>query len=154
MAIDTSCSSSLVAVHLACQSLAMRECSVALAGGVNVILTPEVSIGMSRSRALSVEGCCKTFDSRADGYIRGEGCGIVALKRLADAVTAGDNVNFWAVIRGSAVIRTGAAMGLRRRTGPRREAVILQALKKAGVAPAQISYVEAHGTGTPLEESD
>ena len=148
IAIDTACSSSLVAVHLACQSLRSGECNLALAGGVYLMLSPITTIAMSKLRALSPDGRCKTFDATADGYGRGEGCGMVALKRLSDAVANGDNI--LAVIRGSAVNQDGRSSGL---TVPNRRAqqeVICAALENAKVAPSDISYVEAHGTGTSL----
>ena len=105
LAVDTACSSSLVAVHLACQSLRARECRLALVGGVYLMLSPHTTIAMSKLRALSADGRCKTFDARADGYGRGEGCGVVVLKRLSDAQADGDNV--LALIRGSAVNQDG-----------------------------------------------
>lgn len=148
MAIDTACSSSLVAVHLACQSLRAGECQIALAGGVNLILSPEVSIAMSKLRALANDGRCKTFDVAADGYGRGEGCGIVVLKRLSDAVANGDNI--LATIRGSAINQDGRSSGLTVPNGLAQQAVVRTALTNAKVEPSQISYVEAHGTGTPL----
>lgn len=148
MALDTACSSSGVAIHLACQSLRNRECHLALAGGVNLILSPEISITSTKARTLSPDGRCKTFDSRANGYVRGEGCGIIVLKRLSEAMAEGDRI--LAVIRGSAVNQDGASSGL---TVPNKLAqaqVIRQALEKAGLKPNEIDYVEAHGTGTPL----
>ncbi|HSP79366.1 MAG TPA: beta-ketoacyl synthase N-terminal-like domain-containing protein, partial [Myxococcaceae bacterium] len=148
MAVDTACSSSLVSVHLACQSLRQRESHVALAGGVNVILSPEGSIYLSTLNALSADGRCKTFDASADGYGRGEGCGLLVLKRLTDAVADGDTV--LAVIRGSAVNQDGASNGLTAPNGQAQQAVIRAALERAGVKPHQVSYVEAHGTGTRL----
>jgi acyl transferase domain-containing protein/NADPH:quinone reductase-like Zn-dependent oxidoreductase/SAM-dependent methyltransferase/acyl carrier protein len=148
IAIDTACSSSLVTVHLACQSLRNGECNLALAGGVNLILSPENTIYSSRLRAMAADGRCKTFDARADGYVRGEGCGIVVLKRLSDAVEDGDAV--LAVIRGSAVNQDGRSQGLTAPNGPAQEAVIRKALAAAGVRPEDVGYVEAHGTGTPL----
>jgi microcystin synthetase protein McyG len=148
VSVDTACSASLVAVHLACQSLRTHECSLALAGGVNVILTPEVTIALSKSHMMAPDGRCKTFDARADGFVRGEGCGIVVLKRLPDALANGDNI--LAVIRGSAVNQDGRSSGLTAPNGKAQEAVIRQALTNAGVAPAEIGYVEAHGTGTAL----
>ncbi|NEO89217.1 MAG: polyketide synthase, partial [Moorea sp. SIO3G5] len=148
MAIDTACSSSLVAVHLACQSLQSRESNLALAGGVNLLLSPELTIIVSQAQMMATDGRCKTFDARANGYVRGEGCGIVVLKRLEDAIR--DNDNIIALIKGSAVNQDGRSNGLTAPNGPSQEAVIRQALANAGVAPAQINYVEAHGTGTPL----
>lgn len=147
-AIDTACSSSLVAVHRACQSLNAGESDLALAGGVNLILSPVNTIVFSQARMMAADGRCKTFDAAADGYVRGEGCGMVVLKRLADAVRDGDNV--LAVIRGSAINQDGHSNGLTAPNGPAQEQVIRQALKSAGVEPHQISYVEAHGTGTSL----
>jgi acyl transferase domain-containing protein len=148
MAIDTACSASLVAVHLAAQSLGNRECSVALAGGVSLALSPETPIILSRARMLSPDGRCKTFDASADGYGRGEGCGIVVLKRLSDALAARDRIA--AVIRGSAVNHDGRSSTLTAPNGPAQVAVIRRALAAAGLAPDAIDYVEAHGTGTPL----
>jgi acyl transferase domain-containing protein len=148
MAVDTACSSSLVAVHLACQSLRLGESSMALAGGVNMNLSPEETIALSKARAMAADGRCKVFDARADGYVRGEGCGIVILKRLADALRDGDSIR--ALIRGSAVNQDGLSNGLTAPNGNAQQAVIRQALESAGLAPAQISYVEAHGSGTPL----
>mgnify|MGYP001792724329 CR=1 FL=1 len=148
LAIDTACSSSLVAVHLACQSLRNRECDAALAGGVNRLLAPEFSINFSQARMLAPDGRCKTFDAAADGFARGEGGGVVVLKRLADAVAAGDPV--LALICGSAVNQDGRSGGLTVPNGPAQQAVIRQALAKARLQPNQISYIEAHGTGTSL----
>ena len=148
MAVDTACSSSLVAIHLACQSLRQRECDMALAGGVNVLLAPEFTINFSKARMLSPDGRCKTFAAAANGYVRSEGCGVVVLKRLSDAVAAGDAIV--AVIRGSAVNQDGASGGLTVPSGPSQEQVIRQALANARVDPAQVSYIEAHGTGTSL----
>ncbi len=148
MAVDTACSSSLVAVHLACQSLRAGECDMALAAGVNLILTPKGTILECRARMLSPEGHCKTFDAAADGYARGEGCGVVVLKRLSDAVAAGDNI--LAVVKGSAVNQDGRSSSLTVPNGPAQQAVIRKALQNAGLRPEQVSYVEAHGTGTAL----
>ena len=147
-AVDTACSSSLVALHQACQSLRLQECEMAVASGVQLILSPEVTIFLSRAKALSPTGSCKTFSARADGFIRGEGCGVLVLKRLSDAVRDGNNV--LAVVRGSAVNHGGASSGLTVPAAAAQEAVIRQALAGARVDPAAISYVEAHGTGTPL----
>jgi acyl transferase domain-containing protein/acyl carrier protein len=148
MAVDTACSSSLVAVHLACQSLHTGECRVALAGGVNVILTPQLTIAFSKAGMMAADGRCKTFDAAADGYVRGEGCGVVVLKRLADAIADGDQV--LAIVRGSAVNQDGLSNGLTAPNGRAQEAVIRAALARAGVSPHDISCIEAHGTGTPL----
>jgi acyl transferase domain-containing protein/SAM-dependent methyltransferase len=146
--VDTACSSSLVAVHLACQSLRAGECSLALAAGVSLILTPEASINFSKARMLAPDGRCKTFDAKADGYVRGEGCGVVLLKPLSAALADGNRV--LAVIRGSAVNQDGRSGGLTAPNGPAQEAVIRAALLAAGVAPHEVGYVEAHGTGTSL----
>lgn len=148
LTIDTACSSSLVAVHLACQSLRNNECRMALAGGVNLILAPDIYIALSHSRMLAPDGRCKTFDAAADGFARGEGCGVVVLKLLRDAVADGDRV--LAVIRGTAVNQDGPSSGLTAPNGPAQEAVIRAALANAGLAPAQVGYIEAHGTGTQL----
>jgi len=148
MSVDTACSSSLVAVHLACQSLQRRESSIALASGVNLMLSPEATIAFSKSRMMSSTGRCRTFDAGADGYVRGEGCGVVVLKRLSDARRDGDRV--LALIRGSAVNHDGPSGGITVPNGNAQEAVIREALQRAGVEPSQIGYVEAHGTGTPL----
>ena len=148
LAVDTACSSSLVAVHLACQSLRSGESSLALAGGVHVILAPETNVYLSRVEAVSKEGRCRTFDAAADGYGRGEGCGVVVLKRYADALADGDPI--LAVIRGSAVNHDGVSTGLTVPNGQAQEQVIRLALENAGTAPHEVSYVEAHGTGTLL----
>ena len=148
MSVDTACSSSLVGLHLACQSLRNRESSLALAAGVGLILAPEPSINFSKARMLAPDGRCKTFDAKADGYVRGEGCGVVVLKRFADALADGDRV--LALIRGSAVNQDGPSGGLTVPSGPSQEAVIRQAVAGSGLEPHQVSYVEAHGTGTPL----
>lgn len=148
LAIDTACSSSLVALHYACESLRSGESNLCLAGGVNAILSPEATITFSQARMMAADGRCKTFDDSADGYVRGEGCGIVILKRLSDAIRDGDNIR--AIIRGTAVNQDGLTNGITAPNGPSQQAVIRQALNRAGVAASEISYVEAHGTGTPL----
>ena len=148
LTIDTACSASLVTAHLACQSLRGRECDMALAGGVNMILLPDVNIYMSKARTMAADGRCKTFDAAADGYVRGEGCGVIVLKRLSDALADGDNI--LALIRGSSVKHDGRGGGYTVPNGGVQQEVIREALANAGVEPAAISYVEAHGTGTPL----
>lgn len=148
LSLDTSCSSSLLAIHLACQSLRQGESDLAVAGGVNLILAPDVSIGFCKLRALSEKGQCRTFDAEADGYVRGEGCGLVVLKRLSEALSSGDNI--LAVVRGSAANNDGQSNGLTAPNGLAQEQVIAQALENAGVQSSDIQYVEAHGTGTVL----
>lgn len=148
LAVDTACSSSLVAIHLACQSLRNGECDLALAGGVNALLNPEPFIMFQRWGMMAADGRCKTFDSAADGFVRAEGCGMLALKRLSDAQKDGDNI--LALIRGSAVNEDGKSSGLTVPNGPAQQAVIRAALAAAGLKPDQIDYVEAHGTGTSL----
>lgn len=148
IALDTACSSSLVAVHLASQSLLAGECEQALAGGVNLILNPELSVTFAQAQMLSGTGQCHSFDAAADGYVRSEGCGMVLLKRLDVAEAAGDPI--LAVIHGSAVNQDGRSNGLTAPNGQAQQAVIRQALAKAHIQPHQVSYIEAHGTGTPL----
>ena len=148
VSIDTACSSSLVAVHLACQSLRAKECRTALAGGVNLILSPDTFIMLSKARMMAADGRCKAFDAAADGFVRGEGCGIVALKRLADALSDGDRI--LALLSGSAVNQDGRSSGITAPNGPAQESVIREALSAAGVSPADVGYVETHGTGTAL----
>jgi natural product biosynthesis luciferase-like monooxygenase protein/amino acid adenylation domain-containing protein len=148
VAIDTACSSSLFAIHQACQSLRNGECDLALAGGVNVILAPELGVSLSQAHMLSADGRCKTFDADASGYVRSEGCGIVLLKPLADAQRDGDTV--LAIIRGSAVNQDGRSNGLTAPNGPSQEAVIRRALQHARVSPHEMSYVETHGSSTSL----
>ncbi|MEO7358796.1 MAG: beta-ketoacyl synthase N-terminal-like domain-containing protein, partial [Gemmatimonadaceae bacterium] len=148
VAVDTACSSSLVAAHLACQSLRSGECETALAAGVNVICAPETTLMLSRARMMAPDGRCKTFDARADGFVRGEGCGVLVLRRLSVAQAAGDRI--LALIRGSAVNQDGRSSGLTAPNGPAQEAVIRAALTNAGVGASSVTYVEAHGTGTSL----
>lgn len=148
MAIDTACSSSLVAVHEACQALRAGECDLALAGGVNVMLSPVASVLFSKWGMLATDGRVKAFDASADGFVRGEGCGMVALRRLSDAEADGDQI--LAVLPGSAVNSDGRSSGLTVPNGPAQQKVIQRALAMAGIAPAAVDYVEAHGTGTPL----
>ena len=148
LSVDTACSSSLVALHLAVRSLRSRESDAALVGGVNHILTPETTIAFSRSRMLSPTGQCRPFDALANGYVRGEGCGVVVLKRLSDAVAAGDRI--MAVVRGTAVNQDGRTSGITAPNSLSQQAVLRMALAEAGLTSRQISYLEAHGTGTPL----
>ena len=148
VAVDTACSSALVAVHQACQALHSGDCDLALAGGVNVLLSPVTVIAASRARMLSPVGRCKTFDASADGYVRSEGCGILVLKRLSDAVRDGDRV--CAVISSSAVNQDGASSGLTVPNGGAQQRLIATALDRAGLAGGDVDYLEAHGTGTPL----
>lgn len=148
MPVDTACSSSLVAVHLASQSLRAGECDVAIVGGVNLMVSPEGFIYSCRLRALSPDGHCKTFDAAADGYARGEGCGIIILKRLSDARAQRHHMH--AVIRGTAVNHDGPSGGLTVPNAAAQQAVIRDALANARARPEEISYVEVHGTGTAL----
>ncbi|MDO7688837.1 MAG: polyketide synthase, partial [Pirellulales bacterium] len=146
--IDTACSSALVAVHDAIQSLRRRECDAALAGGVNVCLSPDTFISLSKARMLSPTGACRPFDEAANGYVRGEGCGVVLLKRMADAIRDKDTI--LAVIRGSAVNHGGRTSGISAPNGAAQRAVIQAALNDGRVSPQEVQYIEAHGTGTPL----
>ena len=148
MPIDTACSSSLVALHYACQSLRSKECDMALTGGVNLLLSPEGNVFLSKAGALSPTGTCKTFDASADGFVRSEGCGVLVLKRLRDAMSDGSRV--MAVVRGSAVNHDGRTAGLSVPSGPAQEAVMRAALKDADVDAEEVSYLESHGTGTKL----
>ncbi|CCI31025.1 type I polyketide synthase [Microcystis sp. T1-4] len=148
MTVDTACSSSLVAVHMACQNLKNHESDLALAAGINLILTPDLTLALSQAQMMSPEGRCKTFDADADGYVRGEGCGVVVLKRLKDAMDDGDAI--YAVIRGSAINQDGRSNGITAPNGLAQQSIIREALAKAQIKPEQISYIEAHGTGTPL----
>ena len=148
MAVDTACSSALVAVHQACQALHSGDCDLALAGGVNVLLSPVTTIAASRARMLSPAGRCKTFDASADGYVRSEGCGILVLKRLSDAERDGDRI--CAVISGSGVNQDGASSGLTVPNGGAQQRLIGGVLAGAGLVGGDVDYLEAHGTGTPL----
>ena len=148
MAVDTACSSSLVAVHLASQSLKTGECDRAIVGGVNLMLSPELTQTFKLAGMMAQDGRCKTFDADADGYVRGEGCGVVVLKRLSDARQDGDRV--LAVIKGSALVQDGRSNGLTAPNGLSQQAVIRQALANADISPDLVSYVESHGTGTSL----
>ncbi|MGE5272067.1 MAG: amino acid adenylation domain-containing protein [Thiohalocapsa sp.] len=148
LAVDTACSSSLVATHLAVQALRNNECGLAVVAGVNLMLTPDITVNFCQGRMLSPDGHCKSFDASADGYVRGEGCGVLILKRLAEAEADGDRI--LAVIRGSAVNQDGRSAGLTAPNGLAQEVVIRRALANAGMRPEEIDYIEAHGTGTAL----
>ncbi|MEO8620329.1 MAG: type I polyketide synthase, partial [bacterium] len=148
IAIDTACSSSLVAIHVACQALRNDECSIALAGGVNAMLIPAYFIALSRLNMLSPVGQCRAFDADGKGYVRGEGAGLVALRKLSDAERDGDRI--YAVIRGSAVNQDGHTNGITVPSQASQEVVVREACRRAGVRPHEIAYVEAHGTGTPV----
>ncbi|WP_141592152.1 type I polyketide synthase [Myxococcus sp. AB056] len=148
MSIDTACSSSLVGLHVACQSLRNRECDLALSAGVNLMLMPDPTVALSSSRGLAPDGRCKTFDAAANGFVRAEGCVVLVLKRLSDALANGDEI--LSLVAGSAVNQDGASSGLMVPNGPAQERVIEQALASAGLKPSQVSFVEAHGTGTSL----
>ncbi|MFI8342705.1 polyketide synthase [Streptomyces sp. NPDC085639] len=148
MAVDTACSSSLVTVHLARQALRSGECDIAVAGGVNLVLSPHGTALAARTGALSPDGVCRPFDARANGFTRSEGCGIVVLKRLSDAVRDGDRVH--AVIHGSAVNHDGRASGFTAPNVLAQTRLVERALAEAGLGPADIGHVEAHGTGTAL----
>ena len=148
ISIDTACSSTLVTIHLAAHSLRQRESDIALAGGVNLVMTPISSVNMTMLNALAPDGRCKTFAANADGYGRGEGAGMVVLKRLGDARADGDRI--LAILHGSAVNHDGRSSGLTVPNQRSQEAVIRAALEAADLRPEDISYIEAHGTGTPL----
>ena len=148
VALDTACSSSLVGVHLAAQALRAGECDLALAGGATLILSERTTRAFVRLGLLSPTGRCHAFDPDADGFVRSEGCGIVVLKRLEDAVRDRDRV--LAVLRGSAVNQDGRSDGLAAPSAAAQEAVIREALDRAGVDPREVGMIEAHGTGTPV----
>ncbi|MGL5833514.1 MAG: type I polyketide synthase, partial [Waterburya sp.] len=148
LAVDTACSSSLVAVHLACQSIWTGESELALAGGVNMLLLPTIMVGFSKGGFMSSEGRCKSFDADADGYVRGEGAGLVLLKPLSQAEADGDDI--YGVILSSAVNQDGLSNGLAAPNPQAQEAVLREAYQKVGIDPAEVDYVEAHGTGTKV----
>ncbi len=148
LVLDTACSSSLVALHLACQSLRNGECDTALAGGVSLMLSQRVTRSFDRMGMLSESGRCRAFDADADGFVRGEGCGLVVLRRLADAVAGGDRI--LAVIRGSAVNQDGRSDGLAAPSPEAQRALLRLALDRSGTAPGEVGMIEAHGTGTPV----
>ncbi|MDQ2995392.1 MAG: polyketide synthase, partial [Pseudomonadota bacterium] len=147
-AIDTACSSSLVSLHNACSSLQNGECDLALGGGVNLTLMPDLTSALSSAKMLASDGHCKTFDKLADGYSRGEGCGVLILKRLSDALRDKDSV--LAVIKASAVRQDGASSGLTVPNGVAQAELMQTTLALANIAPNQVTYLEAHGTGTDL----
>lgn len=146
--LDTACSSSLVAAHLAVQSLRDKECDIAIAGGVNIVLEPEITIYFSTLNALSPEGRCKSFDNDANGFVRSEGCGVIILKRLSDAQKDGDNI--LAVIKGSAVNQDGRSNGFTAPNVSAQEKLLRKALENAQLAPEEVGFIEAHGTGTKI----
>ncbi|RZQ61535.1 acyltransferase domain-containing protein [Amycolatopsis suaedae] len=148
LAVDTACSASLVALHLACQSLRLGESTLALAGGVNILVSPGETVTLDLAGALAADGRSKAFDATADGYGRGEGCGVVVLKLLADAERDGDRV--LAVVRGSAVSQDGHTPGIMAPNGAAQEHVMVRACRAAGIEPHTVGFVEAHGTGTLL----
>ena len=148
ISVDTACSSSLVAIHYACLSLKNRETDYALAGGVSILLMPESNITLCKAKALSPNGQCKTFDEKADGYGRSEGCGVIFLKRMSDAIRDKDNI--LAVIKATAVNNDGKSAGLTVPNGKSQEDVMMKALSQTELSNSDISYIEAHGTGTPL----
>ena len=148
LSVDTACSSSLVALDLACTSLSTGECEMALVGGVNAILTPDVTITFSRATMLSPDGRCKAFDSRANGYVRGEGAGVVVLKPVARALADGDRIR--AVIRGTAVNQDGRTTTITVPSLTAQIAMLREACRRSSVDPREVRYVEAHGTGTPV----
>ena len=148
LAVDTACSSSLVAVHLACQSIWTGESELALAGGVNMLLLPTIMVGFSKGGFMSSEGRCQSFDADADGYVRGEGAGLVLLKPLSQAEADGDDI--YGVILSSAVNQDGLSNGLAAPNPQAQEAVLRAAYQRVGIDPTQVDYVEAHGTGTKV----
>lgn len=148
LVVDSACSSSLTAVHLACRSLRQRESALAVVGGVQLLLSPGVSRAYANDRLLARDGRCRTFDASADGFTRGEGVGVVVCRRLSDAMAAGDRI--WAVIRGTAVNQDGRTNGLPAPSGPAQQAVIRQALSDARLTASAVTMIEAHGTATAL----
>jgi len=148
LTVDTACSASLVAVHLACESLRRGECEMAVAGGVNLLLTPTPYVLFAQAGALSRTGACRTFDADADGFVPGEGAGAVVLKPLAAARRDGDPV--LAIIRASAVNNDGSALGVMTPNPDGQREVIRAVYQRCGISPREVSYVEAHGTGTAI----
>jgi acyl transferase domain-containing protein len=148
VSVDTACSSSLVAIHLACQSLRSGDCDLAVSGGVNLLVSPLPTVAFSQFGMMAPDGRCRTFDAKANGFVRGEGCGMVVLKRLSDALAEGDEV--LAVIRGTSINQDGRSTGLTAPNVLSQRDLLRRALEQSGVAPELVSYVEAHGTGTTL----
>ena len=148
---DLACASSLVAVHHAVAALEAGEVDMALAGGANAVLSPSITTFLAEAGMLSTSGQCRAFDAGADGYIRGEGCGMVALKRLDEAVADGDRI--WAVVRGTAVNQNATGLGLTQPNGPAQMQAMKQALDRAGVVPAEVDYLEAHGPGSAFGDA-
>ena len=146
MPVELNCASSLIAVHQAVAGLQLGDVDLALAGGVSAVLSSGITREMADLGLLSSEGRCKTFDASADGFVRGEGCGMVVLKRLSEAEADGDRI--WGVIRGSAVNQNGASAGPTVPNGPAQERVIEAALSRGSIAPAEVDYLEAHGAGS------
>ena len=148
MSIDTACSSSLVALDAAGEKLRRGKCDMAVVAGVNLMVSPASFVALCKARMLCADARCKTFDESANGYVRGEGCGAVVLKRLSDATAAQNRV--LAVVKGSAVNQDGRSASLTAPNGPSQEEVIATALQEAQVSPLDVEYVETHGTGTSL----
>lgn len=148
LAVDTACSSSLTALHLACQSLRTGDCEMALAGGVNIILSPSVTMSLSKAGMMAPDGRCKAFDQAADGYVRAEGVGLVVVKPLSRALADGDPIH--AIIRGSASNQDGRSSVISAPNGEAQQRVVLAACRNAGIQPGDLDYVEAHGTGTAV----
>lgn len=146
--VDTACSSSMVALHLACESLSRGECSLALAGGVSIVLEPALSVGLSKAYMLSPHGQCRAFDAEANGYVRGEGAGVVVLKPLEQALADGDAI--YAVVLATGINQDGRTPGLHQPSRSAQEELLRQVYARAGVEPTEVSYVEAHGTGTTV----
>lgn len=151
MSIDTACSSSLVAVHQAKMSLLSGECDLAFAIGVNIILNPDLHIAFCKLKALSADGLCKTFDAKADGYVRSEGCGVIILKRTSDAIR--DNNRIHAIVKGTSVNQDGTSDSFTAPSQVAQEKNLVKAYEDAGVPLESVDYIEAHGTGTPLGDA-
>ena len=148
---DLACASSLVAIHHAVTALQQDEVDMALAGGANAVLSPSIAKFLEETGMLSASGQCRAFDAGADGYVRGEGCGMIVLKRLDDAIAAGDRI--WGVVRGTAVNQNATGLGLTQPNGPAQMQAMEQALERAGVMPAEVDYLEAHGPGSPFGDA-